>query len=137
MQSSGQCSTGTDGQYSTGNNKLELIMQFTKRIVTTTIMLSLILGLGACASHLIDVRHGSERVSLADANQVVNCESKGNITGSVLTEIGLFTRSVEAVEANLLQLALNAAVDKGGDTVVKKDTSKYGERTFDIYKCRP
>jgi hypothetical protein len=112
-------------------------MQSTKRILTTTIMLSLTLGLGACASHLIDVRHGSERVSLADANQVANCEPKGNITGSVLTEIGLFTRSVEAVEANLLQLALNGAVDKGGDTVVKKDTSKYGERTFDIYKCRP
>ena len=112
-------------------------MQSTKRILTTTIMLSLTLGLGACASHLIDVRHGSERVSLADANQVANCEPKGNITGSVLTEIGLFTRSVEAVEANLLQLALNGAVDKSGDTVVKKDTSKYGERTFDIYKCRP
>lgn len=112
-------------------------MQSTKRILTTTIMLSLILGLGACASHLIDVRHGSERVSLADANQVVSCESKGKITGSVLTEVGLFTRSVEAVEANLLQLARNGAVDNGGDTVVKRDTSKYGERTFDIYKCRP
>ena len=112
-------------------------MQSTKRILITTIMLSLILGLGACASHLIDVRHGSERVSLADANQVVSCESKGTITVSVLTEVGLFTRSVEAVEANLLQLARNGAVDNGGDTLVKRDTSKYGERTFDIYKCRP
>lgn len=112
-------------------------MQSTKRTLTIAIMLPLILGMGACASHLIDVRNGSERVSLADANQVVNCESKGTITGSVLTEVGFFTRSVEAVEANLLQLARNGAVDKGGDTVVRKDTSKYGERTFDIYKCRP
>lgn len=112
-------------------------MQSTKRVLTMTTVLALTLGLGACASHMIDVRNGSERVSLADANQVANCESKGNITGSVLTEIGLYTRSVEAVETNLLQLARNGAVDKGGDTIVKKDTSKYGERTFDIYKCRP
>lgn len=112
-------------------------MRSTKRILTMTIMLSLPLALGACASHLIDVRSGSERVSLADASQVASCESKGKITGSVLTEIGLYTRSVEAVEANLLQLARNGALDNGGDTVVKKDTSKYGERTFEIYKCRP
>ena len=112
-------------------------MKFTKNKLTTSIMIPLILSLGACASHLIDVRSGSERVSVADANQVTKCESKGNLTGSVLTEVGLFTRSVEAVEANLLQLALNGAVDKGGDTVVKKDTTRYGERTFDIYKCRP
>ena len=112
-------------------------MKFTKNKLTTSIMLPLVLSLGACASQLIDVRSGSERVSVADTNQVSSCESKGKITGSVLTEVGLFTRSVEAVEANLLQLALNGAVDKGGDTVVKKDTTRYGERTFDIYKCRP
>ncbi|MBA0014962.1 MAG: DUF4156 domain-containing protein [Nitrosomonadaceae bacterium] len=112
-------------------------MKFTNKKLIASIMLPLVLSLGACASHLIDVRSGSERVSVADANQVSSCESKGRLMGSVLTEVGLFTRSVEAVEANLLQLALNGAVDKGGDTVVKKDTTRYGERTFDIYKCRP
>lgn len=100
-------------------------------------MFPLILGLAGCATHMVDERQGSERVSLADANQVANCEHRGKIRVSVVAEVGFITRSAEAVETNLLQLARNGAIDDGGDTVVKKDSSKYGERTFDIYKCRP
>lgn len=95
------------------------------------------LGLTGCASKMVEVRPGSDRVSLADANQVAACESHGKVTVSVLTKVGFVTRSVEAVEANLLQLARNSAVDEGADTLVRKESAKFGERSFDIYKCRP
>lgn len=93
--------------------------------------------LGACASKMVEVRPGSERVSLADAHQVASCESRGKVTVRVLTKVGFVSRSVEAVESNLLQLAKNSALDEGGDTLVRQESSKFGERTFDIYKCRP
>ena len=93
--------------------------------------------LGGCASDLIEVRQGSDRVSLADASQVASCQPRGEITVSVLAKVGLFTRSVKDVDADLLQLARNGAVDAGGDTVVKGDRPEIGRRTFSIYKCRP
>lgn len=74
---------------------------------------------------------------MAEANQVGGCESKGKITVSVIDKVGFYSRSVEDVDANLLQLARNGAVDMGGDTVVKGDRPAVGKRTFAIYKCRP
>ncbi|MDD5181350.1 MAG: DUF4156 domain-containing protein [Gallionellaceae bacterium] len=112
-------------------------MQIFKGILVNTALVLLIAMLSGCASSLIEVRKGSDSVSLADASQVSSCQSKGEITVSVLAEVGFITRSVEAVEANLLQLARNGAIDAGGDTVVKGNSPDYGKRTFAIYKCRP
>lgn len=111
-------------------------MRLFKRILATTATASLVVGLGGCASSLIDVRKGSDQVPLVEASQVGNCQSKGEINVSVLAEVGFISRSVEAVEANLLQLARNGAVDSGGDTVVKGKSPEFGKRTFAIYKCR-
>jgi hypothetical protein len=111
-------------------------MRFFKRMFVAAAV-PLIVVLSGCASDLIQVREGSDRVSLADASQVGGCESKGKITVSVLDKVGFISRSVEDVDANLLQLARNGAVDMGGDTVVKGDRPAVGKRTFAIYKCRP
>ena len=113
-------------------------MQFFKKILTITTLVPLIGAmLGGCASTLIDVRTGSDRVSLADASQVASCQSKGEIAVSVLSEVGFISRSVEEVEANLLQLSRNSAVDGGGDTLVRGISPSFGKRTYAIYKCRP
>jgi hypothetical protein len=56
---------------------------------------------------------------------------------SVLTNAGLYGRSIEGIDANLLQLARNDAVEVGGDTLVKGERQAVGKRTFAIYKCRP
>jgi hypothetical protein len=95
------------------------------------------IALTGCASSLIGVREGSDRVSLADANQIAACQSKGKITVSVLAQAGILTRYEEDVEANLFQLARNNAVDAGADTVVKSESTEFGKRTFGMYKCRP
>jgi hypothetical protein len=112
-------------------------MQLFKRMLVITAIVLLIAGLSGCASDLIDVRKGSDQISLTDTSQVGNCQSKGETTVSVLAEVGFISRSVEAVEANLLQLARNGAIDAGGDTVVKGNSPEFGKRTFAIYKCRP
>lgn len=109
-------------------------MQF---LYKTLAVLPLIAALGGCASDLIEVRAGSDHVALADSNQVAACQPRGKITVSVLARVGFVTRSYEAVEANLLQLARNGAVDAGGDTVVRGESPEYGRRTYAIYKCRP
>ncbi len=108
-------------------------MQFYK----LTLVFAAIGVLTGCASQLIDERLGSDRVSVADKNQVAHCESKGKTTVSVLSKVGFITRSTEAVESNLLQLGRNSAVDAHADTIVNGGTLVYGERTFDLYKCRP
>ena len=105
-----------------------------KKTLLVTAILSLLAG---CASNLIDVRPGSGTIQLAKPNQVEGCESKGKIDVSVLAKVGFISRSYDDVEADLLQLARNGAVDAGGDTVVKGPSTEYGRRTYLIYKCRP
>jgi len=112
-------------------------MQLNKNVLLITIFVSLITLLSGCASGLIGVHEGAERVSLADANQVAACQSKGKTIVSVLTEVGFINRSEEDVEANLFQIARNDAVDAGADTLVKGESKTFGKRTFEMYKCRP
>lgn len=112
-------------------------MQFPKGMLAIAAITPMIIGVGGCASSLIEVRQGSDRVALVDASQVGNCQSKGEINVSVLAEAGFISRSAEAVEANLLQLARNGAVDAGGDTVVRGNSPDFGKRTYAIYRCHP
>lgn len=112
-------------------------MQFSKGMFVLTIILPLIAGLSGCASSLIGEHKGSDLVSLADANQVGGCQSKGTTIVSVLAKVGFINRSDEDVEANLYQLARNDAADAGADTLVKGESQEFGKRTFKMYKCRP
>lgn len=112
-------------------------MQLSKGMLVITVLVPLIAGLSGCASSLIGVHKGSDRVSLADANQVGSCQSKGETIVNVLAKVGFINRSTEEVEANLYQLARNDAVDAGADTLVKGESPEFGKRTFEMYKCRP
>ncbi|MDD4977187.1 MAG: hypothetical protein PHI29_00985 [Gallionella sp.] len=94
-------------------------------------------ALAACASSMIEVRKGSERVSLAEANQIGACQSKGKTTVSALAKVGPVVRDAVDVEANLYQLAVNDAIEVGADTIVKGDSAALGNRTYALYKCRP
>lgn len=112
-------------------------MRLLKGVFVVATIVPLITGLSGCTSSFIQVRKGTDRVSLADANQVGSCQSRREITLRVLAKVGFITRSPEDVEANLFQLARNDAVDAGADTVVKGESKELGTRTFEIYKCRP
>jgi hypothetical protein len=112
-------------------------MQFSKGMLLSTIILSLAACLSGCASSLIGVHEGAERVSLADAKQVTACQSKGKTIVTVLAKVGIILRYEEDVEENLYQLARNNAVDAGADTLVKGESKEFGKRMFEMYKCRP
>ena len=111
-------------------------MQFSKSILIITSAL-LLTGLSGCVSSMIGVREGAERVSLAEANQVGNCELKRKTILGVLATIGSLPRHPDDVEDNLYQLAKNNAVDAGADTLVKGESKEFGKRLFEMYKCRP
>ena len=113
-------------------------MHFSRKVPVFASIALLAFSLAGCAgSELIKVRPGSDKVVLANPGQVSGCQSRGKVTVSVLAKVGFVTRSVTDIDANLLQLARNAAIDAGGDTVVKGARPKLGKRTFSIYKCRP
>jgi hypothetical protein len=109
-------------------------MQFSKGMLAIVAIVPLFAGLGGCAHNIfIGVREGADRVSLAEADQVASCQSKGAITISVFAK----GRIEKDVEANMYQMARNSAVDEGADTVVKGESPELGKRTFKLYKCRP
>lgn len=114
-------------------------MKFSKGMLVIAAIVPLLAGLNGCASRIIGVREGADRVSLADANQVADCQSKGKVTISIFAKAGItgITRSEQEVEANMYQMARNHAVDVGADTVVKGESPEFGKRTFSTYKCRP
>lgn len=92
--------------------------------------------LGGCSSTLIGERLGADQIVVAEATQVSKCKSLGRTTVSVLATLGPIARSNEAVEDNLVQMARNEAVSKGGDTVVKGNSLEYGKRSFEIFQCK-
>ena len=94
-------------------------------------------SLSGCASSFIETKSGSEGVAIVDASKVSSCELQSKVTSSVLSKVWFISRSQESVEENLLQMARNSAVENGADTIVKGESSQFGERTFALYKCRP
>jgi Domain of unknown function (DUF4156) len=89
-----------------------------------------------CTSSFLKPAEGSERVLLMNPAQVTNCKSLGKISVNVVTKVGIYTRDAHAVEANLLQLGQNNAIELGGDTLVKDMTPEFGRQVFAVYKCK-
>ena len=102
--------------------------------ITLTCLLSLLLG--GCANAFLKPSEGSERVLLMKANQVSQCQPLGKISVNVVTKVGIYNRDADAVEANLLQLAQNNALELSGDTLVKDTTPEFGKQVFAVYKCK-
>jgi Domain of unknown function (DUF4156) len=109
-------------------------MQLSKGILAIIAVVPLIAGLSGCANNIfIGVHKGADLVSLAEANQVGSCQSKGSVIISVFAKF----RTKEDVEANMYQMARNEAADAGADTVVKGESPEFGKRVFKMYKCLP
>ncbi len=95
-----------------------------------------VLSLAGCADDLVKISPGSEKIVVARPDNVTFCKQVGSAQVSVLATVGLFSRSTEAIDADLKQLGRNAAVSQGGDTIVAEPTTVIGQRTWLIYQCR-
>jgi hypothetical protein len=112
-------------------------MRIFKKLSVVTLASLVAVSMSGCANSFIKPREGVDRVSLAEANQVAACQSKGQVTIKVLAKVGFVVRNADEVEADLLKMAFNGAVDAGADTIVKGDQPEFGKRNFSFYKCRP
>lgn len=90
--------------------------------------------LSACS--FVEQKPGSENIAVSDMNAVANCQSKGKSRVTVLSEIGVADLMDEYVAEKLDLMGKNAAVDQGGDTVVKLEEPEPGIAVYGIYKCK-
>ena len=67
---------------------------------------------------------------------MTHCQSLGKVNVNVVTDVVICNRDPYAVEANLLQLGQNNAIEIGGDSLVKDVTPEFGKQVFAIYKCK-
>ena len=89
-----------------------------------------------CANSFLKPAAGSERVLLMKASQVTHCLPLGKVNVNVVTRVGIYNRDADAVEADLLQLGKNNAIELGGDTLAKDVTPEFGKQIFAVYKCK-
>lgn len=112
-------------------------MNESRRLVGMATVWAAVSMLSACSSAFIEKRPMSWEVPVVEPALVANCQSRGGTLVSVAAYLWIVKRGDEAVEENLLQLARNAAIDAGGDTLVRGDSPGAGRRHYDIYRCRP
>ena len=90
----------------------------------------------ASACTWVAVTPGAEKVTLVKAEHIMSCAKLGSTKANVLDKVGFIERRDADIEANLLSVAKNTAIDMGGDTVVADTPMRAGTQTFSIYKCR-
>ncbi len=71
-----------------------------------------------------------------DSDALKNCESLGNISVSVWSKAETF-QSQKTVEDQLDTLAKNQAASLGGNTIKASSEINNGQRTYNVYKCKP
>ena len=98
------------------------------------LIIAVITSLTACS--FVEQKPGSENVTVTDKESVVSCQSKGKSRVTVLSEIGVADLMDEYVAEKLDIMGKNAAVDQGGDTIVKIEEPEPGIAVYGIYKCK-
>ena len=90
-------------------------------------------GFTACT--WVEPTKESSDVLLVKAFNVETCRKVGTTTASVKHKVGIFTRSEEKVNEELVTLAKNKAAEMGGDSIVAQGEPVDGSMSFEIYNC--
>lgn len=98
------------------------------------LIIAVMTSLSACS--FVEQKPGSENVTVTDKDSVVSCQEKGKSRVTVLSEIGVADLMDEYVAEKLDLMGKNAAVDQGGDTIVKIEEPEPGIAVYAIYKCK-
>ncbi len=79
----------------------------------------------------------AERVRVASADEVVDCERVGTTKARTKAAIGFVKRNEQKVADELATLARNDAPELGGDTIVADGPIDLdGTQRFSVYDCR-
>ena len=89
--------------------------------------------LTACAA--VTPHENADKVSLVKPEHVMKCTRITTTNVGVTDKVGIYNRSDETVEQDLITLGKNRATEIGGDTIVVKEPMQDGKMSFDIYKC--
>ena len=89
--------------------------------------------LTACAA--VSPHENADKVSMVKPEHVAQCARITTTNVGVTDKVGVYNRSDEAVEKDLILLGKNRAAEIGGDTIVVKEPMNDGKMSFDIYKC--
>ncbi|MEX0738600.1 MAG: DUF4156 domain-containing protein [Pseudohongiella sp.] len=91
--------------------------------------------LAACGNSWVQITPEGERVSLATAADIGNCQRVGVANVNALDSIGFVNRGANRLQEELVSLARNEAGEIGGNRVVPESTIDEGRQTFGIYRC--
>ena len=106
-----------------------------RQIKTAIALTTLVALLHACT--WVKTTPDGAKVRVAQASEVGNCASKGEVTASLKSRVGAFERKPGKVAGELEALARNEAATMGGDTIVAKSLVNEGRQSFDVFSCQP
>lgn len=106
-----------------------------RQIKTAIALATLVALLHACT--WVKTTPDGAKVRVAQASEVRNCASKGEVTASLKSRVGAFERKPGKVAGELEALARNEAATMGGDTIVAKSLVNEGRQSFDVFSCQP
>ena len=89
--------------------------------------------LTACAA--VTPHENADQISIVKPEHTADCTKITTTNVGVTNKVGVYNRSDEVVENDLITLGKNRATEIGGDTIVVKEPMKDGKMSFDIYKC--
>ena len=99
------------------------------------IVLALATSLQACT--WVKPTPEGQNVLVAQADEVRNCEHKGEVASILRSRVAGVERKPGKVAGELETLARNEAALMGGDTVVAQSSIRDGRQLFGVYRCRP
>ena len=100
------------------------------------IIVGCVLPILVSSCSLVKLSPEGDNVAILTMQEVAQCTLTGETTVSVLSKVGV-NRSVEKVAKELQILARNWAAERGGDAIVPTSEVEDGERSYNIYRCRP
>lgn len=98
-------------------------------------LLLLGLPLFATACTFVTLEPEGERVEVAAADQVEECERVGRTRVTTAERVAFILRRDSAIEDDLDRLARNSGGDLGGDTVVRMTDIEEGRATYEVFDC--
>ena len=101
----------------------------------SSIAVLVLVSLAACADP-VQLKPGAEAVHVSSLGNVGGCVAHGFVHVGVMNKMGPINRNELTVEDELADLARNAALGSGGDTVAAAGPVVDGAQDFNVYVCR-